>query len=114
MKPCTPSVRATGYKPTDAGGVHRRNESKTALDGGKRESKPVRVFLQGKAIYTTFVHGFAGIAKDPPQSTSLFIPTNVGIHVQVRQTYKMIQFTKNAVLSMVFVYNEIKRGFSVD
>ena len=34
--------------------------------------------------------------------------------VQVRQTYKMIQFTKNAVLSMVFVYNEIKRGFSVD
>ena len=80
VKPCTPSVRATGYKPTDAGGVHRRNESKTALDGGKRESKPVRVFLQGKAIYTTFVHGFAGIAKDPPQSTSLFIPTNVGIH----------------------------------
>lgn len=31
-----------------------------------------------------------------------------------RQTYKMIQFTKNAVFSMVFVYNEIKRGFSVD
>ena len=80
VKSCTPSVRATGYKPTDAGGVHRRNESKTALDGGKRESKPVRVFLQGKAIYTTFVHGFAGIAKDPPQSASLFIPTNVGIH----------------------------------
>lgn len=23
---------------------------------------------------------FAGIAKDPPQSVSLFIPTNVGIH----------------------------------
>ena len=80
VKPCTPSARATGYKPTDAGGVHRRNESKTALDGGKRESKPVRVFLQGKVIYTTFVHGFAGIAKDPPQSASLFIPTNVGIH----------------------------------
>ncbi len=36
------------------------------------------------------------------------------LYVQVRQTYKMIQFTKNAVLSMVFVYNEIKRGFSVD
>ena len=86
VKPCTPSVRATGYKPTDAGGVHRRNESKTALDGGKRESKPVRVFLQGKAIYTTFVHGFAGIAKDPPQSASLFIPTNVGIHGAVDGT----------------------------
>ena len=27
---------------------------------------------------------FAGIAKDPPQSVSLFIPTNVGIHGGVK------------------------------
>ena len=86
VKPCTPSARATGYKPTDAGGVHRRNESKTALDGGKRESKSIRVFLHEKAVCAAFVHGFAGIAKDPPQSASLFIPTNVGIHGAVDGT----------------------------
>ncbi len=61
--------------------MHGRNESKTALDGGKRESKSIRVFLHEKAVCAAFVHGFAGIAKDPPQSASLFIPTNVGIHV---------------------------------
>lgn len=42
------------------------------------------------------------------------VSISVSFGVQIRQTYKMIQFTKNAVLSMVFVYNEIKRGFSVD
>lgn len=42
------------------------------------------------------------------------VSISVPLGGQVRQTYKMIQFTKNAVFSMVFVYNEIKRGFSVD
>ena len=42
--------------------------------------KPLRVFLQNTLKEAAIPDKFAGIAKDSPQSVSLFIPTNVGIH----------------------------------
>ena len=42
--------------------------------------KPLRVFLQNALKEAAIPDKFAGIAKDSPQSVSLFIPTNVGIH----------------------------------
>jgi hypothetical protein len=50
----------------------------------KAAHKPFRVLLQN-ALKKAAISGiFAGIAKDSPHWVSLFIPTNVGIHVLVR------------------------------
>ena len=46
----------------------------------KAAYKPFRVLLQNELEQAAIPGIFAGIAKDPPHSVSLFIPTNVGIH----------------------------------
>ena len=46
----------------------------------KAAYKPFRVLLQNELEQTAIPGIFAGVAKDPPHSVSLFIPTNVGIH----------------------------------